>query len=296
MARLHPRASTTGVAMLAHIGALAFAAGLGLAGCAGSGDGLDATGRPIGSGGDQDSPLTADFDSIQSHVLTPICTVCHAGGAAPQGLRLDAASSYALLVGVPSVEVPGLQRVRPGDPDASYLVQKLEGRAAVGARMPLGGPPLPDATIAVIRQWITDGAVRSAGVSASATVATGAAESTAARTPQLRVSAPGDGEHLREPPPRIVLGFDRPIDATRLDAATLRLERLSADHGSESVATFAMLADGDEWTVLLTPREPLAAGDYIVVTGGPGTSLSGLDPATDGPVVRLMSFVVDAAR
>ena len=102
--------------------------------------------------------LTADFQSIQEHVFTPVCTVCHAGGAAPQGLRLDAANSHAMLVGVPSNEVSSVLRVAPGRPDDSYLIQKLEGRAAVGARMPLGGPYLDSATITVIRQWIAAGA------------------------------------------------------------------------------------------------------------------------------------------
>jgi len=53
-------------------------------------------------GGGSGGPLTADFASIQEHVFTPICTACPAGGGAPQGLRLDATNSYALLVGVPS--------------------------------------------------------------------------------------------------------------------------------------------------------------------------------------------------
>jgi hypothetical protein len=61
-------------------------------------------------------------------------------------------------IGVPSTEVPSVLRVAPGNPDASYLIQKLEGHAAVGARMPFGGPYLDTATIAVIRQWITAGA------------------------------------------------------------------------------------------------------------------------------------------
>jgi hypothetical protein len=80
------------------------------------------------------------------------------GGAA--GLRLDEGSSHALLVGVPSAEVGSVLRVAPGNPGASYLVQKLEGSAAVGARMPLGGPYLDSATMAVIRQWIANGAAR----------------------------------------------------------------------------------------------------------------------------------------
>ncbi len=135
-----------------------------LAGCGGgNGEGLDSNGRPIGSGDGGATPLTADFASIQSHVFTPICTVCHAGGGAPQGLRLDATNSYALLVGVPSTEVPSVLRVAPGQPDASYLIQKLEGHAAVGARMPFGGPYLDTATIEVVRQWIAAGAQPASG-------------------------------------------------------------------------------------------------------------------------------------
>lgn len=125
----------------------------------GSGEGLDANGRPPGSGGGGGGgALTATFASIQANVFTPRCTGCHAGAGAPVGLRLDAVNSYALLVGVASGEVPSLQRVNAGRPDDSYVIQKLEGRAAVGARMPFGGPFLDDATIAVIRQWIAAGA------------------------------------------------------------------------------------------------------------------------------------------
>ena len=54
--------------------------------------------------------------------------------------------------------MPELNRVEPGDPDNSYLVQKLEGTAAAGAQMPFGGPPLDEALIGDIRQWISDGA------------------------------------------------------------------------------------------------------------------------------------------
>ena len=106
-------------------------------------------------------PLTADYQSIQDNVFTPICTRCHSGAAAPEGLQLDAAHAYDLLVGVPSSEQPQLLRVDPGAPDRSYLVLKLEGAPGIlGAQMPFGGPPLPQATIDVIRQWISAGALR----------------------------------------------------------------------------------------------------------------------------------------
>jgi hypothetical protein len=131
-----------------------------LAACGGgSGEGLDSTGRPISEGGGgTGGGLAPTFSSIQREVLTPRCTVCHSGAAAPAGLRLDAGSSYALLVGAASQQSAGTLRVAPGRPDDSYLVHKIEGRAAVGSRMPLGGPFLDDATIAVIREWIARGA------------------------------------------------------------------------------------------------------------------------------------------
>jgi hypothetical protein len=134
-------------------------AGLVLAACGGgSGEGLDSNGRPASGGGSGGGALTATFTSIQANVFTPRCTGCHAGASAPMGLRLDEGNSYALLVGVASAEQGSLQRVAAGRPDDSYLIQKLEGRAAVGARMPFGGPYLDDATIAVIRQWVAAGA------------------------------------------------------------------------------------------------------------------------------------------
>src|SRR5215831_14391005 len=116
------------------------ATSLALAACGGSGVGLDQNGRPITSGSPGNG-VTPDFKSIQDNVFTPICTVCHSGATAPLGLRLDAANSYANLVNVNSAEVSSLKRVAPGNPNSSYLIQKLRGTAQVGSRMPLNGPP-----------------------------------------------------------------------------------------------------------------------------------------------------------
>src|SRR3984893_18836229 len=101
------------------IASLAGAVGAG--GTAGSGAGLDQNGQPIGSTGGT-PPLTADFTSIQANVFTPFCTKCHIGAGAPLGLQLDAAHSYSLLVGVPSVEQPNVLRVAKGDPNDSYII------------------------------------------------------------------------------------------------------------------------------------------------------------------------------
>lgn len=130
---------------------------------AGSGEGLDVNGDPIISTQPtqaQNEIVELNFKSIQQSVFTPICAECHFGANPPQGLRLDEETvSYALLVNVSSSEDSGRYRVEPGDPDNSYLIQKLEGTALISTRMPLNQPPLPEATIAAIRQWISDGAL-----------------------------------------------------------------------------------------------------------------------------------------
>jgi methionine-rich copper-binding protein CopC len=226
-----------------------------LAACAGNGMGLDSNGRPVSPGGGGGGPLTADFASIQSHVFTPICSVCHVGASAPQGLRLDASNSYQLLVGVPSTEVPGILRVKPGDPTHSYIIQKLQGTAAVGAQMPFGEAPLPASTIAVIAQWISDGALP-------------AASAAVAHDFQISSVVPGDGERLGDPPPQIVVVFTHEVDATRVDPQAVRLIRTGAtDHeevAADEIAVTARLAVGNARALLITPRQPLGAGAYLL--------------------------------
>ena len=194
---------------------LSVAAAAALAGCAGNGEGLDENGRPVEEGGEP-SVLTPDFASIQNHVLTPICTICHAGAAAPLGLRLDEASSYALLVGIPSVEVPNLLRVNPGSPDSSYLIRKLEGTAALGTRMPQGGPALPRSTILVIRQWILDGAPPPISLVSSAAA------------PVVNTVSPLAGAVV-ERLDLFVVAFSEEMDASLANSTTVMLERSGGD-------------------------------------------------------------------
>jgi hypothetical protein len=134
---------------------------LALAACgAGSGEGLDQNGQPTSAGGGSDpTVLVPTLASIQLNVFNARCTVCHSGAGAPQGLRLEPGSSAGSLIDMSSPYGVTVVRVIPGDPDNSFLVQKLEGTQAFGDRMPQDGPPfLPLATIDVIRQWIQDGA------------------------------------------------------------------------------------------------------------------------------------------
>jgi hypothetical protein len=64
---------------------------------------------------------------------------------------------------------PGLQRVKPGDPENSWLMIKLDGdmgcpqstcNVGCGQRMPRGpgAVPLPDDQLSLIRSWIMNGA------------------------------------------------------------------------------------------------------------------------------------------
>lgn len=99
--------------------------------------------------------------TLQSSIFTPRCSSCHNGSGAvlPGSMNLSSASATAAaLINVTSQQVVSLKRVTPGDPNNSYVVQKLEGTAAVGARMPFGGPFLDQATINQVRDWIQAGA------------------------------------------------------------------------------------------------------------------------------------------
>ena len=253
-----------------------------LYGCAGNGAGLDQSGRPLPPGGSSGGPLTADFASIQAHVFTPICTVCHAGGGAPQGLRLDATNSYALLVGVPSTEVPSTLRVKPGDPNNSYLIQKLEGHAAVGAQMPFGGPPLPDATIAVIRQWITDGAMQTPA-------------STSGRSFAAVAVMPAPGDVLFVAPTRIVVAFSQELDQTRIDASSVRLETVAHDGGPATgrIPVSLAIPQGNPRALMIEPANPLIDGLYrLVVTPAPLTGLSSIGGERLGGVPAIGRDVV----
>jgi hypothetical protein len=197
-----------------------------LAAC-GSGDGFVGSGGVVG-------PLEPNFDSIQANVFDQYCVHCHAGANAPAGLRLDAANSYVSLFGVPSVET-GVLRVAPGDANNSYIIQKVEGTAAVGERMPAGLPPLPQEDIDVIRQWIAAGALP---VSAS-------------KAPIRVTSLSPEPSSMEDAMPRsIIVGFDRELNAPSINAASFMLVRAGAD---------GMLGTSDD--VAITPTSitvPLA--------------------------------------
>ena len=150
--------------MLVRPGTVVITAVLVSLGCAGDGTGLDASGNPLGPGGGSVDTAVSLSRNVQP-VFTASCAFsgCHAGSSPAAALNLSQGRTFANTVNRPSQEVPALMRVRPSQPDSSYLIMKLEGTAGsaggVATRMPLGGNPLPAAQIDLIRRWILAGAL-----------------------------------------------------------------------------------------------------------------------------------------
>ena len=85
---------------------------------------------------------------------------CHGFPAPAAGLDLRAGFSYAALVGVASTQCNNRDRVAPGQPGNSYLMDKLLGiNLCFGTQMPKVGGPLPASDLAAISEWICRGAV-----------------------------------------------------------------------------------------------------------------------------------------
>ena len=256
----------------------------GAAGCAGNGKGLDQNGQPIAAGGTSGGPITADFQSIQDNVFTPICSKCHIGASAPQGLQLDAAHSYNLLVGAPSSEQPNLLRVKPGDPNSSYMARKIEGASGIdGGQMPLGETPLAQATIDAIRQWITNGAPNAA---------------VAAQAFAVQTMAPLDKATVKAAPARILVTFTHAVDASLVNDTTVSLERVvgAADAGAQAMSITAALAPANSAVLLITPNTALDPGVYrVTLRGAGGGALADMNAATLGANTSF-EFTVESAQ
>jgi hypothetical protein len=126
---------------------------------------------PDGGGGAQDGPttgcLTCGSDVAQDlppavAVRAEIDQVCSSNdnclGSGVEGLSLSTGNEFTQLINVPSVEMPSLKRVLPGDPDHSYVYRKVacEG-GIVQSCMPPGA--LPDPRLKrIFREWIEAGA------------------------------------------------------------------------------------------------------------------------------------------
>lgn len=136
--------------MLALTGALAVAT----AGCGGSGGGA--------TGGVTQTPSgTVELSDLQAQIFTPRCATsgCHVGGGAPFNLDLSDGLTWGNTYNVPSAELPGFDRIEPGDAANSYLYMKVSGDPRInGDPMPFIGPPLSAQELLLLERWIEDGA------------------------------------------------------------------------------------------------------------------------------------------
>jgi hypothetical protein len=261
------------------------------AGCAGNGQGLDSNGNPIGPGGDDSGPLTADLQSIQDHVFTPICSKCHIGAGAPRGLQLDSAHAYMDLVGVASVEVPSLQRVKASDPDSSYMILKIEGASGIqGGQMPLMEQPLDQTTINMIRQWVTNGAQPSA-----TTAVSNAIKATVRTQFGVMATSPDNDTTVPMAPPQIVVGFTDSIDPNLLSSSSITVEingPAVAGATPPALPVKLSVSPGNPTALLISPVTPLANGSYRVTLHG---SLADMNAQALGSDYSF-TFTVDAPQ
>jgi hypothetical protein len=137
-----------------------------LAGCAGGGSDDDLERRDGPECTPPDPPTISLASNVQP-IFDASCALggCHAGAVPVEDLDLSPGASRGELVGVPSIRLPGRDLVVPGDPDESYVIQKIEGVAGIaGQPMPLGCPGAPQGgalcltadQILAIRTWVSE--------------------------------------------------------------------------------------------------------------------------------------------
>jgi len=134
-----------------------------LTSCHGDGIGLSVSGDLEGATG---------FAGEIQPLFDRHCVRCHSvgglgfnqtGGGENGGLNLTPGNSYNSLVNQSTFQLPDEApkwRVRPGDPDESYIIQKISpGTPKFKSRMPTDGPPYVSVMeIQLIRDWILRGA------------------------------------------------------------------------------------------------------------------------------------------
>jgi hypothetical protein len=99
-----------------------------------------------------------DYEATIAPIFEASCALsnCHAGPSGASGLVLDPGAAYDHIVGQPANGSDKLL-VAPGEPDASFLFDRVT--ASNGAtRMPPIGDPLPSDQIESIKCWIEQGA------------------------------------------------------------------------------------------------------------------------------------------
>ena len=166
-----------------------------------------------------------------------------------------------MLVGIPSSQDAGVERVNPGNPDLSYLIQKLENTGGVGVMPPSG--MLAQPVIDTIRQWI----------------AAGALDDTVVVIDLIQVTSisPAPGANLTAAPTQIVAGFDADLDVSTVNSLTFILEASvdgTFDNGNDVQITAMNISVGaNPRSAIFTINGVLADDSYRVRLRGDGANI-----------------------
>jgi len=101
---------------------------------------------------DTDLADPVDYETQIKPILTRHCLECHGPERDISGFRVD--RQDVLLAGGEY----GLPAIVPGDPDDSFLLQVLEGTSDDLSMPPEGSPPVSPSDLALLREWIAQGA------------------------------------------------------------------------------------------------------------------------------------------
>jgi mono/diheme cytochrome c family protein len=103
----------------------------------------------------QAQPQSAkDVPANVLEIIKKRCSGCHWGQSPSKGLNLEPGKIQA-VIDAPSKELPALKIIDTADPEASYLLKKVQGGSGIkGGRMPRFGKKLPAADIEILKAWI----------------------------------------------------------------------------------------------------------------------------------------------
>jgi hypothetical protein len=114
------------------------------------------TGAPMVD--DSGTPTGAGYARVRDEVFVPSCGFGGCHGTGTGGLTLTEDTVPSELINVQASGMPDRFYVVPGEPDNSYIVQKMEGTAGIaGSIMPTTGIVEPE-RVTMVRNWILAGA------------------------------------------------------------------------------------------------------------------------------------------
>jgi len=97
--------------------------------------------------------VAKDIPSEVAKAFDKQCAGCHSGLFAPKGLKLSP-SKIASAIDAPSKEMPKLKLIDTANPEAGYILKKMEGAEGItGVRMPKGRT-MPAADFELIKGWL----------------------------------------------------------------------------------------------------------------------------------------------